>query len=73
MMDLAKLDIAIAEASEFLKLARALRPRLLSYVVLCKHGDSPKYPIDEAAKVRASSLRVYRALIDLRRPDGKKL
>ena len=73
MVDLAKLDIAIAEASEFLKLARDARPRLLSYVVRCNHGDSPEYPIDECAKVRAKSLDLYRALVDLRRKQEKRI
>ena len=72
MMDLLKLDIAIAEASEFLKLARDARPSLLSYVVRCNHGDSPNYPIDECAKVRAKSLVLYRALVDLRRKEGDR-
>lgn len=70
MTDLAKLDIAIDDAAEFLTLARRLRNKLWLYNL--KPGES-KYPIDEAAKVRASSLRVYRALIDLRRREGKRL
>lgn len=75
MTDLAKLDIAIAEAREFLKLARDLRPRLVAWDkrICLGDKDEPEYPVDRAAKVRASSLRVYRALIDLRRKEGNRL
>lgn len=73
MTDLAKLDIAIDDAAEFLKLARKLRQRLFENEILIELGKEPRYPIDEAAKVRASSLRVYRSMIDLRRREGKRL
>ena len=46
MMDLLKLDIAIAEAREFLSLAREAGDKLHTY------NDSwrDKYPIDECAR-----------------------
>jgi hypothetical protein len=68
MMDLLKLDIAIAEAREFLSLAREAGDKLHTY------NDSwrDKYPIDECAKVRAKSLDLYRSLVDLRRKEERK-
>lgn len=72
MTDLSKLDIAIAEASEFLQKARSLRRPLYVYEHTKDIGEA-QYPIDAAAKVRASSLRVYRAMIDLRRQEAKRL
>lgn len=78
-MDLAKLNIAISEAAEFLKLARDLQPKLHRYGYLVALDDligvkcEVLYPIDEAAKVRAKSLDLSRALVDLRRKQEKRI
>lgn len=78
MMDLAKLNVAIAEAAEFLKMAKELQPKLHRYGYLVALDNligakcEAKYPIDHCAKVRAKSLDLYRALVDLRRKEERK-
>ena len=78
MMDLAKLNIAISEATEFLKMAKDLQPKLHRYGYLVALDDligakcKARYPIDECAKVRAKSLDLYQSLIDLRRKEGDR-
>jgi len=78
-MDLTKLDMAIAEAREFLSLAHAARHKMEGYEAELRFNskhpgqfESPKYPIDECAKVRAKSMVLYRALVDLRRKEESK-
>lgn len=68
MMDLAKLDIAIDDAKEFLELARKARYNLYAYEYLA----NTDYPIDHCAKVRAKSLDLYRSLVDLRRKESNR-
>ena len=66
MMDLLKLDIAIAEAREFLSLAREASEAMHNYGSAYECADV----IGLCAKTRAKSLDLYRALVDLRRQEG---
>ena len=69
MMDLLKLDIAIAEAREFLSLARETSEAMHNYGSAYEGADV----IGLCAKTRAKSLVLYRSLIDLRRKEPEKL
>ena len=68
MMDLLKLDIAIAEAREFLSLAREASEAMHNYGSAYECADV----IGLCAKTRAKSLDLYRALVDLRRKEERK-
>ena len=68
MMDLLKLDIAIAEAREFLSMARETSEAMHNYGSAYECADV----IGLCAKTRAKSLVLYRSLIDLRRKEERK-
>lgn len=68
MMNLLKLDIAIAEAREFLSLARETSESMHNYGSAYDGADV----IGLCAKTRAKSLVLYRTLVDLRRKEERK-
>ena len=68
MMDMLKLDIAIAEAREFLSLARETSEAMHNYGSAYEGADV----IGLCAKTRAKSMVLYRALVDLRRKEERK-
>lgn len=68
MMDLLKLDIAIAEAREFLSMARETSEAMHNYGSAYEGADV----IGLCSKTRAKSLVLYRSLIDLRRKEGDR-
>ena len=68
MMDLLKLDIAIAEAREFLSMARETSEAMHNYGSAYEGADV----IGLCAKTRAKSLVLYRSLIDVRRKEERK-
>ena len=67
-MNLTKIDIAIAEAREFLSLARETSEAMHNYGGSYDGADV----IGLCAKTRAKSLDLYRALVDLRRKEERK-
>ena len=68
MKEMLKHDIAIAEAREFLSLARETSEAMHNYGSAYEGADV----IGLCAKTRAKSMVLYRALVDLRRKEERK-